>query len=137
MSTFLLALLACNSKQHFGSADPTDLSGEVDPNSPHPSCAEDEGVILSTPSQGDYEDYVQWGFTRYTTVVAPNGGVIPIFAQDQVTETQLRRARSLLRFFLTDSTNCRWGTDKSSVANSMVENGAVLMMLGKIITPST
>ena len=94
----------------------------------HASCLDDDGVILSTPDTQGYRRYANQGFTRYTEVVAPNGGTIPIFAQDKVRDSQLMRARNLLRFFLTDVPGSAWGEDKSDVANAMADNNAVLMM---------
>jgi hypothetical protein len=119
-------LLACNGG--FGSADSTDLSGEIDPATAHPSCVEDGGLVMETPGSGSYSRYKRKGFDRYAQVVAPNGGVIPVFAQEQVSDAKLLRARSLLKFFLTDVPGSTWGADKSAVANAMAENEAVLMM---------
>jgi len=72
--------------------------------------------------------YKRKGFGRYAQVVAPSGGVIPVFAQEQVSDAKLLRARSLLKFFLTNVPGSTWGADKSAVANAMAENEAVLMM---------
>lgn len=125
----VLFLLACGGKtMDFGDGDPTDLSGVIDPDIIHPSCLDDEGLILNTPDSGDYSRFEQEGFSRYTQIVAPNGGVIPIFAQSDISEAQLIRARNVLRFFLTDSEGSLRGDDKSAVANSMADNGAALMM---------
>ena len=124
----LLFCTGCSSPGHFGHGDPTDLNDEVDYTEIHPSCEEDSGVILETPQSGDYRRFYRKGFTRYARVVAPNGGVIPLFAQDEISEGQLRRARNLLRFFLRDVPDTSWGLDKAEVANKMAENGAALMM---------
>ena len=94
----------------------------------HSSCLDDVGVILETPDTQGYRRYANQGFTRYTEVVAPNGGTIPIFAQDGIRDSQLMRARNLLRFFLRDVPGSKWGGDKSDVANAMADNNAVLMM---------
>ena len=119
-------LLAC--KGGFGSGDPTDLSGEIDPTTTHPSCLEDDGLVKDTPSTGAFGRYKRKGFDRYAQIVAQSGGVIPLFAQEQVSDAKLLRARSLLKFFLTDVPGSTWGADKSAVANSMAENEAVLMI---------
>jgi hypothetical protein len=126
----VLSLLACQhfGKMNFGKDDPTDLTGNIDPTTIHPYCLDDSGIVMQTPQEGDYQRYYSQGFIKYATVVAPNGGVIPIFAQDEVSDEQLIRARSLLMFFLTDVPGSQWGADKSSVANKMVENSASLMM---------
>jgi hypothetical protein len=119
-------LIGC--KGGFGAGVPTDLTGEIDPEIAHPSCIEDSGLVMETPGSGAYSPYKRKGFDRYAQVVAPNGGVIPVFAQEQVSDAKLLRARSLLKFFLTDVPGSTWGADKSAVANSMAENEAVLMM---------
>lgn len=92
----------------------------------HPSCLADDGLIFETPS--DRAAYLAEGMTRYVEVVAPGGGAIPIYAQDEVSDHQLLRARALLRFFLTDVADTMYGTDKGAVADAMVANGAVLVM---------
>ena len=125
----LIIAIACNTdKTNFDTDIPTDLSGEVDPSVIHPSCLEDASLIQETPEDGGYQQFSSQGFHRYTSIVAPNGGVIPIFAQNGVSDQQLLRARSLLKFFLTDVEGSTWGADKSEVANSMAANHASLMM---------
>jgi hypothetical protein len=109
----------------FGPGDPvakTDLQGL------HASCVADSGVLKETPENGVFKRYLNEGFTRYVEVSAPGGGFVPIFAQDQVSEAKLRRARNLMRFYLSDVDNSQYGQDKSTVADSMVASGAVLMM---------
>ena len=68
------------------------------------------------------------GFTKYTEVIAPNGKVIPIIAQKGVRDIAVARARNLLKFFLTDVPESKYGSDKSGVANAMANNHAMLMM---------
>ena len=130
--TWLLAalLLGCQSDEpaNYGTGTPTTLSTTIDPAVAHPSCLDDAELILETPDEGDFAQYLEYGFTRYTQVVAPGGGVIPIFAQTEISKTQLLRARGILQFYLTDVPGSTWGADKSDVANAMVTNGAALMM---------
>ena len=128
MWVFWTLIFACGGNKHFGKEPPNDLTGEVDFAQIHYTCLEDGGVIQKTPREGTFEDYSDEGFTRYAAVVAPNGGVIPIFAREGVSDSKLLRARNILRFFLTDVSGSLHGADKSDVANKMAENGAVLMM---------
>jgi hypothetical protein len=124
--TLLFVLSACASKpSDFG---PGNGDPDSDPNGLHASCKADAGLVLETPTDAAFEAYRSEGFTRYAAVTSPDGGQIPIFAQDQVSDAKLLRARNLLRFFLTDVPNSEFGADKSAVANMMVTNGAVLMM---------
>ena len=67
-------------------------------------------------------------FTKQTAVIAPNGKPIRIVAQAGVSDLAVLRARNLLRFFLTDVPNSKYGTDKTPVANAMANNRAMLMM---------
>lgn len=128
-SAMLGMALGCPLQQDFGSDTPTDLSGLPSADdAPHPDCEDLLSQIQTTPDTGSFAAYANLEFTRYATVVAPNGGVIPIFAQDNISDTQLIRARQLLRFFLTDVPDSKWGEDKSTVANMMANNGAALMM---------
>ncbi|CED60394.1 Putative lipoprotein [Moritella viscosa] len=68
-------------------------------------------------------------FDRYTSVIAPNGQPIHIIAQDQLSNNQIVRARSVLAHYLTNYTSSKYGSDKSSVANKMAGNGATLLLL--------
>ncbi|MEM6991599.1 MAG: hypothetical protein AAF721_13925 [Myxococcota bacterium] len=106
---------------------PDDSGGDTPlPATAHPSCLEDVGVILDTPASD--AAFLAEGMTRYATVEAPDGGLIKIYAQDGVSELQIRRARSILQFFLTDVVDSMYGSDKGAVANAMVSNGAVLVL---------
>ncbi len=72
--------------------------------------------------------YREEGFTKYTEVIAPNGEPIPIIAQKGVRDIAVARCRNMLKFFLTNVPNSKYGTDKSGVANAMANNHAMLMM---------
>jgi len=66
-------------------------------------------------------------FERYTRLLAPNGKPIHFFAQDEVSDAQLIRAREVMRFYLTDAKSTRYGGDKSAVANAMADRSAALV----------
>lgn len=68
------------------------------------------------------------GFTKYTEFTAPNGKPIPIIAQAGVRDIAVARCKNLLRFYLTNVPNSKYGADKSGVANAMANNHAMLMM---------
>ena len=76
--------MACGSKSlDFGNDQPTDLSGEVDTATLHPMCFGGDELIASTPSTGDFRDFKDEGFTRYTSIVAPNGGSFPSLPKER------------------------------------------------------
>ena len=81
--------------------------------------------LLPLPEDSKYRTE---GFTKYTEVIAPNGKSIPIIAQKGVRDIAVARARNLLKFFLTDVPESTYGTKKSTVANAMANNHAMLMM---------
>ena len=68
-------------------------------------------------------------FTRYTKVTAPNGKPIHIVAQSQITNEQIVRCRGILEHYLLNYPGSRYGSDKSGVADSMANNGAVLLLM--------
>jgi len=72
--------------------------------------------------------YREEGFTKYIEIIAPNGKPIPIIAQKGVRDIAVARCRNMLKFYLTDVPNSKYGTDKSGVANAMANNRAMLMM---------
>ena len=121
---FTLTLLACMTE--VPTPDGAELPPSDLPESAHESCENDSRVIIETPSQ--YGDLSDMGFTRYTELLAPGGQPIRIFAQDELSEAQILRARNLLRFFLTDVPGSDYGSDKSAVADSMAENEAILVL---------
>ena len=128
-----------------GSADPsgsiasedqtTDTTGQDGSDTPvdpgvtskdrHPHC-DSSDVVGEAPA--DATEYIQEGLTRYAEVTAPNGGVIKIFGAPETGDERIRRAHSLLRFFLKDVAGSEFGADKSEVANRMATNRAVLVM---------
>ena len=59
----------------------------------------DNGVV---PIPSDVDPILISIFSRYSKVVAPNGKPIHIFAQSEVSDQQIIRARDILGFYLTD-----------------------------------
>lgn len=66
-------------------------------------------------------------FSRYTKIIAPNGKPIHIFAQSEVSDQQIIRARDILEFYLTDVPDSTYGRNKSVVANAMANRSASLL----------
>jgi len=71
----------------------------------------------------------QRNFNRYTRVVAPNGGSIHIVAQNNITNEQMIRCRSILDHYLTNFEGSVYGIDKDEIANKMADNNAILLLL--------
>lgn len=69
------------------------------------------------------------GFKRYTKVTAPNGKPIHIVAKSGITNEQILRCRGILEHYLRDYPGSLYGSDKSGVADSMANNGAVLLLM--------
>ena len=69
------------------------------------------------------------GFRRYTKVTAPNGKPIHIVAKSGITNEQILRCRGILEHYLRDYLGSLYGSDKSGVADSMANNGAVLLLM--------
>ena len=67
-------------------------------------------------------------FTKYTEVIAPNGKAITIIAQQGIRDIAVARCRNLLKFYLTNVPDSKYGANKTSVANAMANNHAMLMM---------
>ncbi|WP_299125347.1 hypothetical protein [uncultured Tenacibaculum sp.] len=68
-------------------------------------------------------------FDRYTKVMAPNGKPIHIVIQDDVTDEQAVRCRSILEHYLKDYPGSKFGENKGEIANKMTENNAVLALM--------
>ena len=122
VSAGFLALVACNSES---SKTPTDNNNNTEGLSAETKALGIEAVPASLSST--YSTALQ--FNRYTKVVAPNNKPIHIIAQDKLADNQIVRARAILNHYLTDLPGSTFGSDKSSVANKMAINGAVLLLL--------
>ncbi len=85
------------------------------------------GISNKIPS--DLSRVYRKNFNRYTKVKTPNGGVIHIVAQSNLTDEQIIRCRSVLEFYLTNYPGSEYGADKSAVANKIAENNAILCLL--------
>ena len=68
-------------------------------------------------------------FVKYTKIQCPNGEAIHFVAQDQISDAQIIRARTLLEFYLTDIPGSEYGFDKSEVLNQMGTNDALLLLI--------
>jgi len=67
-------------------------------------------------------------FTKYTKIYAPNGKPIHILAQAGWTIDQIKKARNVLLFILTDFPGSEYGNDKSAIANAMADRKATMVL---------
>ena len=67
-------------------------------------------------------------FSKYTKIIAPNGKPIHMLAQSGWTDDQIKKARNLLIYLLTDYPVSKYGDDKSSVANTLSNNKATMVL---------
>lgn len=67
-------------------------------------------------------------FAKYTKVIAPNGKPIHLLAQAGWTDDQIKKARNVLQFLLTDAPGTRYGGDKTAVANAMADRKAAMVL---------
>ena len=66
-------------------------------------------------------------FTKYTKILAPNGKPIHMLAQAGWTEDQIKKARNVLKFILTDYPGSAYGNDKTAIANAMADKRATMV----------
>lgn len=110
---FMISLQSCST---FGT--PAAPMGEANP---------ELGIENVIPSE--LNNLYKKHFNRYTKVTAPNGGIIHIVAQSDLSEDQIVRCRSILEHYLHDFPGSEFGNDKSEIANKMAENNAILCLL--------
>lgn len=89
----------------------------------------DTGISTTIPSNLGSVYNTANNFNRYTKVTTPNGGSIHIVAQNNLTDEQIIRCRSILEHYLKNYEGSQYGADKSAVANKMAENNAILCLL--------
>ena len=92
-------------------------------------------VTYPEPSliQRDMDDFgwvLRLNYDKFIAYKTPNGGSIQLVATNDVSDEQLLRAYNILDFYLTDAPNTRFGNDKTTVANTMADNGATLVLPG-------
>ncbi|MCO7224107.1 hypothetical protein [Pleionea sp. CnH1-48] len=123
-----LTLCACGGGS---SSSNSNASGSTNPPPPTNKCSQaiSEGAslgITDIPASAAAEH--RNNFCKYTKLVAPNGKAIHFFAQDQITNEQMVRARNILEFYLTNVPGSQYGADKTAVWNKMADNNAILIM---------
>lgn len=82
--------------------------------------------IMAVPSYAS-KKYKQV-FCKYSKLVAPNGKPIHIYAQAQISNEQMLRAKSILAFYLENVPTSEYGKNKTAVFNAMANNQATLVM---------
>jgi len=84
-----------------------------------------DGVVnLPENAAGVFKDV----FVKYTKIYAPNGKPIHLLAQEVWTVDQIKKARNVLLFILTDFPGSEYGNDKSAVANAMADRKATMVL---------
>ncbi len=93
-------------------------------------CSADiaEGEDLGITAIPDAFEAYRQAYCKFTKIDTPGGGMIRIFAQNEISNDQLVFARDLLAFYITDVPGSQYGADKSAVANKMADNNATLTM---------
>ena len=76
----------------------------------------------------DFPRKYRRAFDRYVQLIAPNGKPIHIFAQQEISAAQIRHVRNVMLHYLTDLPGSKFGSDKSSIANRMADNRAMMMI---------
>ncbi len=66
-------------------------------------------------------------FSKYTKILAPNGKPIHMLAQAGWTDDQIKKARNVLQFILTDYPGSEYGNDKSEIANAMADRKTAMV----------
>lgn len=97
------------------------LSSKVFENENYRDYVDTDDILRDTSKLGGV--YAKH-YTKYISYVAPNGKPINIVAQDKVSDEQLLKAYNVLSFYLEDYGQYQ----KSSVADKMADNEAVLVM---------
>ncbi|MEM7113731.1 MAG: hypothetical protein AAF614_14940 [Chloroflexota bacterium] len=92
----------------------------------HIAAGADLGIEAVPDSAGTA---FQTAFCKYTKITAPNGQPIEFFAQAEVSNDQMVRARRILEFFLENVPESEYGADKTAVSNQMALNEAKLLLL--------
>jgi len=82
----------------------------------------DTGVV----DMPEYADDVFKAFAKYTKIYAPNGKPIHIVAYSGISDEQIVYARKVLVNHLTNVAGSLYGSDKTSIANALADNDAIM-----------
>ena len=95
-----------------------------------------DNIDISTSSNGVValpanvpSAFINDGFVKYTKIQCPNGEAIHFVAQDELSDEQIVRARTLLEFYLKNVPGTLYGADKTTVINTMGTNDALLLLM--------
>ena len=83
--------------------------------------------IVALPNTVD--SFIQEIFSKYARVTAPNGKSINILIQDGVSDAQVIHSRRIIESYLKNVPNTQYGADKTSVANTLGNNNATLILM--------
>lgn len=86
-------------------------------------------ITKVTKLSRDFPPRYRRAFDRYVQVIAPNGKPINIFAQKEISDSQLRHVRDVLVHYLTNVPGSQYGASKETVADRMATNHAMIMIL--------
>ncbi len=128
------ALSACGSDSTTtpaSSSTPTETTATTSTPTPEAPSVNELGISAIPDSlKSTYTAALK--FDRLTKIATPNGSVINILAQDEVTDNQIVRARNILQHYLTNYPGSVYGADKSAVANKIAASGAALLLLNGV-----
>lgn len=82
----------------------------------------DTGVV----DMPDHVDNAFKAFAKYTKIYAPNGKPIHIVAYTGISDEQIVYARKVLVNHLTNVAGSLYGSDKTSIANALADNDAIM-----------
>ena len=84
-----------------------------------------DGIV---PLPDDVDSVFKSVFIKYTKYTAPNGKPIHILAQSGWTDVQIKKARNVLQYILSDFPGSVYGNDKIKIANAMADRKATMVL---------
>ncbi len=92
---------------------------------PEIDISNSETGVVDMP--GDVDDVFKV-FTKYTKIYAPNGNPIHIVVQPGISDDKIVHSRKVLVNHLTNVPGSMYGADKTTIANALADNDAIMAL---------
>ena len=83
--------------------------------------------IIDLPDDSD--QIFQNVFDRYSHILTPNGDVIQILAQNEISDESILHVRGILKSYLNNKSGSFWGDDKTNISNAIASTNSLIFIL--------
>ena len=97
------------------------------PNLPVFDISNSNFAIIDLPDDSD--QIFRNVFDRYSHILTPNGDVIQILAQNEISDESMLHVRGILKSYLNNKSGSFWGDDKANISNAIASTNSLIFIL--------